>query len=184
MPRLHWLVAPSSAYPGLVAKPRVSHESHSSALYLSPSVANPSAFSCRRGAADEQDEAGNQQDQFADEVVDDRSDDQECERVPRLQRCARALDRGAVSGRCGGASHRRKLPPALRVAPAWAPGDGLVSRFKPSADDFELTFDPVEEPVASSRILVMSACIRLSSSSLMARFRNITGSPVFLFCSI
>jgi hypothetical protein len=51
-----------------------------------------------------------------------------------------------------------------------ARGDGLVSRFKPSADDFELTFDPVEAPVASSRILVMSACMRLSSSGLMRDF--------------
>ena len=54
-------------------------------LYLSPSVASPNAFSSAV-AADEQDEAGNQQDQFADEVVDDRGDDQERKGVPRLAR--------------------------------------------------------------------------------------------------
>ena len=60
-----------------------------------------------------------------------------------------------------------------------ARGDGLVSRFKPSADDFELTFDPVEAPVASSRILVMSACMRLSSSGLMRDF-NLPDRRFFL----
>jgi hypothetical protein len=64
-----------------------------------------------------------------------------------------------------------------------ARGDGLVSRFKPSADDFELTFDPVEAPVASSRILVDVGVYALEFFRFDARFRNITGSPVF-FCSM
>ena len=61
-----------------------------------------------------------------------------------------------------------------------ARGDGLVSRSKPSADDFELTFDPVEAPVASSRILVMSACMRLSSSGLMRDFEYYRIAGFFL----